>query len=94
MRIQCEDFQLLYIFVQINAIKNVWNNKKNFETRSGSDNRNEDACSEHSDEEYRQRKAEIEKKYDISKGPYRRIKIITQQLVEEKSDKSESEWGK
>ena len=57
--------------------------------------RNEDACSEHSDEEYHQRKAEIEKKTTISlRGHIGVLKIITQQLVEEKSDKSESEWGK
>ena len=63
MRIQGENFQFLYIFVGINPIKKMYEIiKKNFETRSGSDNRNKDAHSEHSDEEYHQHKAEIEKK--------------------------------
>ena len=51
------------------------------------------ASSNVGDDEYLHRKTEIAKKYDTSKGPYKRIKILTQQLVES-PEKSDSEWGK
>ena len=73
----------------------------NFEYRSGNDDTHEETASEDNmqalsndgDDEYLDWKAEIGRKYDASKGPYKHIKILTEQLVES-PDKSDSEWGK
>lgn len=52
----------------------------------------QDNFSDESNSSFLQRKAEIAKKYDASKGPYQRIKLITQDLV--KSSDSDSDGGK
>ena len=52
----------------------------------------QDNFSEESNSSFLQRKAEIAKKYDVSKGPYQRIKLITEDLV--KSSDSDSDGGK
>ena len=52
---------------------------------------NED-FSEESNSSFLQRKAAIAKKYDLSKGPYKRIKLLTQDFVQ--SSDTESDGGK